>query len=152
MINIIPLLAGLTHTCIWNVLSNYVLWLFRMEWPFNWECWSVLFTIAISFSYFHKYIVYAINFLRTYKFEIPFGCHFLLISVTASFVSNIGITNVFSCINICRVPRKLFEHKAIRPSVQTSSEGTGNEMKQTCVIVILAYFTWFQQNTHRKHR
>ena len=24
----------------------------------------------------------------------------------------IGITNVFSCINICRVPRKLFEHEA----------------------------------------
>ena len=24
---------------------------------------------------------------------------------------NIGITHVFSCINICRVPRKLFEHK-----------------------------------------
>ena len=31
----------------------------------------------------------------------------------------------FSCINICRVPRKLFEHEAVRPSVQTSSEGPG---------------------------
>ena len=30
---------------------------------------------------------------------------------------NIGITHVFSCINICRVPRKLFEHEAVRPSV-----------------------------------
>ena len=35
----------------------------------------------------------------------------------------IGITHVFSCINICRVPRKLFEHEAFRPSFQTSSEG-----------------------------
>ena len=31
---------------------------------------------------------------------------------------NIGITHVFSCINICRVPRMLFEHEADRPSVQ----------------------------------
>ena len=38
---------------------------------------------------------------------------------------NIGITNVFSCINSCRVLRMLFEHKADRPSVQTSSEGPG---------------------------
>ena len=37
----------------------------------------------------------------------------------------IGITHVFSCINICQVPRKLFEHEAFRPSVQTSSEGPG---------------------------
>ena len=40
-------------------------------------------------------------------------------------VNNIGITHGFSCINICRVPRKLFEHEAARPSVQTSSEGPG---------------------------
>ena len=40
-------------------------------------------------------------------------------------LNNIGITHVFSCINICRVPKKLFEHEAIRPSVQTSSEGPG---------------------------
>ena len=39
--------------------------------------------------------------------------------------NNIGITHVFSCINICRVSRKLFEHEAVRPSVQTSSEGPG---------------------------
>ena len=31
----------------------------------------------------------------------------------------------FSCINICLVPRKLFEHEAARPSFQTSSEGAG---------------------------
>ena len=35
----------------------------------------------------------------------------------------IGITHVFSCINICRVPRKLFELEVVRQSVQTSSEG-----------------------------
>ena len=38
---------------------------------------------------------------------------------------NIGITHVFSCINICQVPRKLFEHEATRLSVQISSEGPG---------------------------
>ena len=49
----------------------------------------------------------------------------------------------FSCINNCRGPRKLFEYEAVRPSVQTSYEGpvSVNAMKQTCVIVILAYFT-----------
>ena len=31
----------------------------------------------------------------------------------------------FSCINICRVAMKLFEHEAFRLSVQTSSEGRG---------------------------
>ena len=31
---------------------------------------------------------------------------------------SIGITHVFSCINICRVPRMLFEHEADRPSVR----------------------------------
>ena len=31
----------------------------------------------------------------------------------------------FSCINICRVPRMLFEQEADRPSAQTSSEGPG---------------------------
>ena len=39
--------------------------------------------------------------------------------------NTIGITHVFSCINICRVLRMLFEHEAVRPSVQTSSEGPG---------------------------
>ena len=28
----------------------------------------------------------------------------------------IGITHVSSCINICRVPRKVFEHEAVRLS------------------------------------
>ena len=37
----------------------------------------------------------------------------------------IGITHVFSCINICRVPRKVFQHEVDRPSAQTSPEGPG---------------------------
>ena len=65
-------------------------------------------------------------------------------------LSNIGITHVFSCINICRVPRMLFEHEADRPSVQyhPRDPASVNAMKQTCVIVILAYFTLFQPNSH----
>ena len=65
-------------------------------------------------------------------------------------VDNIGITHVFSCINICRVPRMLFEHEADRPSVQhhPRDPASVNAMKQTCVIVILAYFTLFQLNSH----
>ena len=64
--------------------------------------------------------------------------------------ANIGITHVFSCINICRVPRMLFEHEADRPSVQhhPRDPASVNAMKQTCVIVILAYFTLFQPNSH----
>ena len=63
---------------------------------------------------------------------------------------NIGITHVFSYINICRVPRMLFEHETDRPSVQHHPRGLAsvNVMKQTCVIVILAYFTLFQLNLH----
>ena len=66
------------------------------------------------------------------------------------FADNIGITHVFSCINICRVPRMLFEHEADRPSVQhhPRDPASVNAMKQTCVIVILAYFTLFQPNSH----
>ena len=64
--------------------------------------------------------------------------------------NNIGITHVFSCINICRVPRMLFEHEADRPSVQhhPRDPASVNAMKQTCVIVILAYFTIFKLNSH----
>ena len=53
---------------------------------------------------------------------------------------NVEITHVFSCINICRVPRMLFEHEADRPSVQhhPRDPASVNAMKQTCVIVILA--------------
>ena len=35
---------------------------------------------------------------------------------------NIGIPHVFLCINICKVPTKLFEHEAARLSAQTSHE------------------------------
>ena len=51
----------------------------------------------------------------------------------------------FLCINICRVPRKQFEREADKLNVQISSEGPAsvNAMKQTCEIVILAYFTLF---------
>ena len=41
------------------------------------------------------------------------------------FEACIGITHLFSCINICQVLRKLFEHKANRPRVQTFPEGPG---------------------------
>ena len=37
----------------------------------------------------------------------------------------IGITHVFSIINICQVPWMLLEHEAVRPSAQTLSEGPG---------------------------
>ena len=52
----------------------------------------------------------------------------------------IGIIHVFSCINICRVPRMLFELEADRPSVQHHPRDpvSVNAVKQTCVIVILA--------------
>ena len=48
------------------------------------------------------------------------------------------------------VPRALFEHEAHRLSAQTSTRDLAsvNAMKQTCVIVILAYFTLFQPHLH----
>ena len=67
-------------------------------------------------------------------------------------LDTIGITHVFSCINICRVPRKLFEREAVRPSVQTSSEDPANvnAMKQTFVTVILALFYLISAQTALK--
>ena len=67
---------------------------------------------------------------------------------------NIGITHVFSCINICRVLRMLFEHEADRPTVQHHPRDptSVNALKQTCVIVILAYFTLFQHKPRWKRR
>ena len=65
-------------------------------------------------------------------------------------VANIGITHVFSCINIagsqgcCLNTRPIglvFKHLPRDPA-------SVNAMKQTCVIVILAYFTIFQPNSH----
>ena len=49
--------------------------------------------------------------------------HGVILLPDATSYDNIGITHAFSCVNICRVPRKLFEHEAVRPSVQTTSEG-----------------------------
>ena len=69
-------------------------------------------------------------------------------------LKNIEITHVFSCISICRVPRKLFEHEAVMPSVQTSSEGPGKcKCNETNMCDrFLAYFTWFQHKTRWKRR
>ena len=64
----------------------------------------------------------------SYKVNFVMYSVFLFVRVkhsTFTLKLNMGITHVFSCINICGVPRKLFEHEAIRPSVQTSSEGPG---------------------------
>ena len=81
--------------------------------------------------------------------------------------SHLGILNVmpalhkyrdhtcffFSCINICQFPRKLSKHETIRPSVQhlPQARASANVMKQTCVIIILAYFTWFQTIANLNH-
>ena len=56
---------------------------------------------------------------------------------------NIGITHVFSCMNICWVPRMLFELEADRPSVLHHPRDPASvyAMKQTCVVIILAYVT-----------
>ena len=35
---------------------------------------------------------------------------------------NIEITHVYLCINICKVLRKLFEHKVVRESVQPTTD------------------------------
>ena len=61
-------------------------------------------------------------------------------------LSDIGITHVFfPYIYIFPVLMKLFEHQAVWRSVQTSSRvaASVNAMKNRCVIVILAYFTYF---------
>ena len=49
----------------------------------------------------------------------------------------------FRALTFCRVPMVLFEHEADRQSVQHHPRDLAsvNAMKQTCVIVILAYFT-----------
>ena len=51
-----------------------------------------------------------------------------------------GIIHGFSCINICRVPKKSFKEEAAEPSIQASSE-TPEKCKYidtTKMIVILA--------------
>ena len=56
----------------------------------------------------------------------------------------------FHALTFAGVPRMLFEHEADRPSVQhhPRDPASVNAMKQACVIVILAYFTLFQPNSH----
>ena len=73
-----------------------------------------------------------------------------VITFPVNLQTTIWNTHVFSCINICRVPRMLFEHEADRPSVQhhPRDPASVNAMKKTCVIAILAYFTLFQPNSH----
>ena len=68
--------------------------------------------------------------------------HIVLIVFLFMVNENIGIIHVFSCINICRVPRKLFEHEAARPNVQTFPRypANVNALKQTNLIVILAFY------------
>ena len=62
------------------------------------------------------------NNIRNMRSELNLVHH---INVGIFSLDPIGITHVFSCINICQVPRKLFERVAVRPSVQTLSEGPG---------------------------
>ena len=52
--------------------------------------------------------------------------------------NTIGITHVFPCINLCQVPRKLFEHETVTPNI---SRGTKQVLMQwnKRVTVILAY-------------
>ena len=63
---------------------------------------------------------------------------------------NIEIAHILSYISICRVQRKLFEHEAARPGIQTSPEtlvlASVNAMKKACVIVILCVLPDPNQN------
>ena len=79
--------------------------------------------------------------------------------------SHLGLLNVMSslhkysdhtCFFIherCQIPRKLFEHDVIRQSVQhlPRDPASANVLKKTCVIIIMASFTWFQTKANRKH-
>ena len=73
-----------------------------------------------------KIVLYILNKARPFSgykahsfHHKPYGHH------GGYLVENIEITHVFSCINNCRVPEKLFEHEDDRPSIQTSPEGPG---------------------------
>ena len=59
----------------------------------------------------------------------------------------LGSHMFFSCINICRVLRILFEHE-VQFKHLPRDPASVYALKQTCVIVILAYFTLFQPNSH----
>ena len=55
----------------------------------------------------------------------------------------------FHALTFVGVLRKLFEHEAVRPSCPRD-QASVNAMKQTCVIVILAYFTCISTITVQK--
>ena len=56
----------------------------------------------------------------------------LIESVSDGFPSY-SFNHVFSCINIRQVPMKVFQTRARRASVQTSSEGPANVNAQKCI-------------------
>ena len=102
------------------------------------EVYSFLRECSYNFIYIFLYDI-ALRSQRQ-RMHISNSTQCLQIHVNFSILSNIGITHVFSCINICRVPRMLFEHEADKPSVQhhPRDPASVNAMKQTYVIVILA--------------
>ena len=70
--------------------------------------------------------------------QFPIGIRVFPVSASA------GLLDFFyNYMSICWVSREVFEHEADWLSAQTSPEGLAsvNVMKQTCVIIILAYFT-----------
>ena len=126
-------------TCFNNLLLTFrVLKICCLHFVFN----NVLPTIC-AINIILQYLCSTFNFVKTeIQWEVGKYCAWSMVVI--------GITHVFSCINICRVPRMLFEHEADKPSVQhhPRDPASVNAMKQTCVIVILAYFTLFQLNSH----
>ena len=83
-----------------------------------------------DFRCFHKFLL-QLNFLTS---EIQ--------TLITSLFANIGIIHAFSCINICRIPRKLFEHEAAGWVFKHLSRDPANvnALKQTCLIIILAFY------------
>ena len=61
--------------------------------------------------------LYSLTLCRLQAKTLQYACMILTIPCL-----NIGVTHVFSCINICRVPKMLFEHEA---KCSTSPEGPG---------------------------
>ena len=63
------------------------------------------------------FLVYPVNCCSNYKnivsdtIHVGIPCIFWFITITKTFFT-IGINHGFECINICQVPRKVFEHEA----------------------------------------
>ena len=89
-------------------------------------CYLYLWYLQFLFSLYLRYLsfVCSIN-LCIYHLMLSLPELSIIFMLHVCGIYTIGITHVFLCINICRVPRKLFEYKADRPSVETSSEGPG---------------------------